>query len=642
MIYFFQTLWIDIIIPVHHKIGISAKTRIFSWFSFLFLFLTLTSQNIAHANTKPDLIIVQVPDQKKSGPDDVLLEYSPLDRYIEKTRIIKISRTSGKTINLTPDFYGAADPDISFDGEMIIFSGKKGTNDRWQIWQMRSDGTDKKQITRSEGDCFMPVHAGSRFYLDDPQPTPQIIYAGTEHEWRNVREKWPVLSLYGTDPEGQKIHRLTFNLYSDFSPDVLPDGRIIFTSWQESQSYSKYALMGINIDGTDLMPYYGNHEPPLYKMMLHVSDNDNYVYFIESDKSHWLGGGDIGSVSQQRPLHSYRKLSRGGEGLYHSPCPTPEGGLTSSFRTNSTDDVFSLYHIDPNSGEKKDLIYTEPGWHSIDAQVLNSHPQVKGRSNWLIPGSVNGVFYCMDSYRTNLTDIKDVKSGSIKYLRVMEGLPLNEGNLQTINQLQHSDIKNSKVTPSRILGIAPIEKDGSFHIRVPAEIPINFQLLDENYMALKKQSAWTWVMGNENRGCIGCHEDRELSPPNVLVDAVTKPVVDLTISPEKWKTVDFRYQIAPIIQAKCAIENCHAGGKISPILDKNVSSQHIYNLLLQTSDGTDKIKFIYPGYAKKSSLIGHILEEQLTEDEKTLFIDWIDTGAFWDLSPLKMHGFQEN
>ena len=34
---------------------------------------------------------------------------------------------------------------------------------------------------------------------------------------------------------------------------------------------------------------------------------------------------------------------------------------------------------------------------------------------------------------------------------------------------------------------------------------------------------WIWVMPRESRGCIGCHEDRELTPPNRHVFALRKP-----------------------------------------------------------------------------------------------------------------------
>jgi len=252
---------------------------------------------------------------------------------------------------------------------------------------------------------------------------------------------------------------------------------------------------------------------------------------------------------------------------------------------------------------------------------------------------------------------------------VLEGLPLTG---KGKNEVYHSNSQTSQndflITPRRILGTAPIEKDGSFHVRVPAEIPVNFQLLDENYMAIKKQEAWTWVMGNENRGCIGCHEDRELSPPNILVDAVTKPAVDFSKTPEKWKMVDFRHQIAPIVEAKCAIENCHAGGNVSPDLkqnqgiDKTTSSRGVFEQLLKITEGSDKNEFVNPGSARESPLIGHLFggqipveiteelkninplppDKQLTEDEKMLFIEWIDTGAFWDLSLFKINSSQNN
>ena len=93
-------------------------------------------------------------------------------------------------------------------------------------------------------------------------------------------------------------------------------------------------------------------------------------------------------------------------------------------------------------------------------------------------------------------------------------------NAQVKDKFQHS-------AGSKILGTIPIEKDGSFQVRVPAMTPLRFQLLDEDQNVLRSQRAWTWVMGNENRGCIGCHENRELSPPNIIVDAVTKAPQEL-------------------------------------------------------------------------------------------------------------------
>jgi hypothetical protein len=566
-------------------------------------------------------------------------------------------------VYLTPEFNAAADPDISFNGQKILFAGRKTKNDLWQIWEMNIDGSNKKQITTSEGNCYMPVYAGSRFYLNDERPTPQIIYVSTAHNWRNLSENELTLSLYGTDREGKSTYRLGYNLYNDFSPDISADGRIVYTSWQlsaEKHSITgRYAFMGINNDGTDIMTFYGNHTDPVYKDMIAISDTDYRIYFIESGQSLWLGGGNIAELSFQRPLNSYKRVTQAVLGLYHSPCPLPDGGLLSSYRKKTGDDVFSIYRINQISGKREEEIYKQSGWHSIDVHLLRKHPKVKGRSNWLIPGSESGVLYCLDSYMTDRPEIKTIEPGSIKYIRVFEGLPLKGQDLKLFKKNEFTIEREQWINPRKILGTAPVQKDGSFHVRVPAHTPLNFQLLDKNYLTISKQEAWIWVSGNENRGCIGCHENRELSPPNVLVKAITKPANDLTVS-EKHKIFDFKNNVSPIIKTKCATSNCHASGNANPNLEEStldkmrLSSRQIFEKLLIKSRKNSDEPYVIPGNAKESPLIRHIFDlekdgnrapfqirsngtminSKLTKEEKLTFIEWVDSGAFWDLSVL--------
>ena len=40
-----------------------------------------------------------------------------------------------------------------------------------------------------------------------------------------------------------------------------------------------------------------------------------------------------------------------------------------------------------------------------------------------------------------------------------------------------------------------------------------------------------WVRNNENRGCIGCHEDGELAPEDRLAEALKKPAVQMGVHP---------------------------------------------------------------------------------------------------------------
>jgi hypothetical protein len=621
------------------------RNKTSSFFAFVIIPLLLfTIQSTINAQSLNNLIFVKIPVQVNTESLIDNVNYSATDRYVKNARIVILHSSSDKPVNLTSEFYAACDPDVSFDGRSIIFAGKIDADSNWQIWQMNVDGTRKVQITHGEGDCITPVHAGNRFYLNDPQPTPQIIYAGTNQSLRKEQAVESVFALYGTDPEGKSVHRLTFNLYNDYNPDVLSNGRIVFTSWQQpgfqNMQDGKFVLLAINNDGTDLMPFYGNHTMPRYKDMVHVSDFDHRIYFIESERSVWLGGGDITYLSQRRPLQSYRKLSHSDSGLFHSPCPLPDNGLAASYRSDSPNSEFGLYLIDPGSGKIKEEIFIEPGWHTIDTQVLSTHPTVKGRSNWLIPGAETGVFYCLNSYRTNLTEFNDITPGMIKYVRVIEGF-------------QH---RASTDTGRRIVGIAPVENDGSFHVRVPAKTPLTFQLLDKNYMAIRSQNTWTWVMGNENRGCIGCHEDREMAPPNKLVEAVIKPPVDLTIAPEKRRMVDFRHQIEPLIALKCATSGCHISGQAKPNLENvrnaanEISSRRVYEVLYPSIQDSEKEHYVIPGNAKASPLIWHLFDKRLILDqtdyssdiklmppgrplnpeERISFIEWIDLGAQWD------------
>ena len=612
----------------------------------------------------PDFIVVQVPAGVIQQAQNLQKPYMPLGRYVDGTRIVLLPSSGSGPIVLTPEFAAACDPDVSFDGATIVFAGKRERGGSWQIWRMNIDGSNKVQVTRSEGDNITPVFAGNRFYLNDPQPTPQIIYASSEHGWSSKHDGSPTFSLYGTDANGEAVHRLSFNLGSDLSPAVLPTGRIVFTSQQSYgdryQPDGIVALMGMNLDGTDLMPFYGNHEMPTYKDMASVSGFDERVYFVESARITWLGGGEISYVSRRRPLNSYSKLSQDSRGLYHSPVSLPNGELVASYRSEDPGAVFGVHRIDPESGERLERIFEHPDWHSFDAQAVVSRPPAIGRSNWLIPGTTTGVFYSLNSYRTNLADLGDIPTGTIKHVRVIEGLPpkarttledylrsLTDGGVGTAHP-------GSSFDASRLLGVAPVADDGSFHIRVPAETPITFQLLDENYMAVRRQRAWTWVIGNESRGCIGCHENRELSPPNKMTAAVIKPPVELTLPPERRRTVDYRHQIAPIIEARCATGGCHVDGQTNPDLSGNdvtsESPNRAYDALLGAILERGDERYIASGSAKESPLIWLLFGAELgsgkthyTRDvtqmpahdmlrprERIQFVEWIDMGARWD------------
>ena len=182
-----------------------------------------------------------------------------------------------------------------------------------------------------------------------------------------------------------------------------------------------------------------------------------------------------------------------------------------------------------------------------------------------------------------------------------------------------------------MLGEIDVERDGSFNIRVPANIPIRLQLLDADGLALRTCD-WIWVRNKEPRGCIGCHEDGELTPENRMVEAVTRPSIPLTLPPERRRTVDFDRDVAPILSASCADGGCHADRGIrgadrqalAPYLSPAArTSPLVWHLLgRDTSRPWDAAATRHPSRA-----IPPECSASLAEEEKRTIIEWIDLGA---------------
>jgi len=466
---------------------------------------------IAAPPTEPGIIFVRIPAVAKPSNPPISTRL-PWDRYVDGCQIVCFSRSGsrGKVVHLTAGFLSARDPAVSFDGKKILFAGKRKEGEPWQIWQMDGSGENKIQITHGTGDCVSPLYVGSLFHLDDKAPTRKIAYLGANH-------------LYTCDLDGQNPQRITYNLYPEFSPDILPNGRIIFSSLKNSGFEpgpgKTLDLLAVNIDGTDLMGYLAGFAVPGDKEMVRVA-RDGRVYFIQSDISQWLGGGTPAYVSARRPAHSYNVVAPAGKGFYHSPCPLPDGSLVVSYRIREKDSLYRLFLLTPGTKQKflqKKSLYASNDYHCVDAHVLVPHPVVKGRSSFVDHNRETGVFYCIDAYISDRPEVKQLTPGSIKQVRVLEGVFLDR----------------EPAAARRILGTAPVEPDGSFHIRVPAKTPLAFQLLDKEGKVITSQLTWTWVMPRESRGCIGCHEDRELAPPNQLPLAVLKPAVHLTRTGEQ-------------------------------------------------------------------------------------------------------------
>lgn len=592
---------------------------------------------------------------------------------------------------LTRGFHSAADPDVSFDGKRILFAGKKRASDHWNIFEMEADGSGVRQITRDFGNCRSPIYQSTLNTLVADRPWYQIMFVSTAAGETNEYGPIPSGNLYSSKLDGTFVSRLTFNPSSSFDPFLNRDGRVIFAMWQrrdlERGMLGRVGLFELNQDGTDLMLLCAGPGHRIKHMPTVTADG--LVVFVEADQASWDGGGSLASLSLRRPLHSYRQITREGDGLFHSPSALPGGEILVSRRSSSDLGNHGVYRFDTATG-KCDLVFDDPKYHDIQAKLLSPRLEPDGRSSSVfvatgdiddptskqsfMPENPRGKLYCLNVYVSDLDRSQWLAPGTVRRVRVLEGLPrqvddadsfLPEGIAIGTSGQGSTQAGIPPTLPRRFLGEVPVEEDGSFNVEVPADIPIELQLLDEHGMSLRS-CGWIWVKNNEPRGCIGCHEDPELTPENRMVEAVKKPSIPLTLPPDRRRRVDFRRDVMPIIEAKCV--SCH-GPASTPRLDgaSELVRHGVYayfnrayeSLLAAHETARDRSAFgryVHAGRARTSPLVWHLFGRNtsrpwdlparsgaqvtsmppegaraLTEDERRTFVEWIDTGALWDL-----------
>ncbi len=575
----------------------------------------------------------------------------------DSCRIVSLT-PDGKLSVLTPEFASACDPSVSFDGKRILFAGKRTVEDRWNIYEMNADGSGKIQITKDMGDCLEPI------YLPMASVNPPnfddrvrwITFTSTaasvlDEQGEGLAPSLYVMSLSPVKGRGRVLWRTTYNLGGDFSPTVMRDGRVLFSSCQRGN----FALMTITWAGDNINPFYGTDEGPTIKTMASEMP-DRTVVFIESDGETPDGGGRLARVSLRRPLHTHEVLSKG-EGRFRTPHPLPDGRLVISY--TSGEESYGVYLFDFESGRPGRKIYDDPAWNDVDAMPIFPHPEPMARIPMLEFASVldiggfkeAGQLHCMNIYDSDRPEVRELKPGQVKWVRFVEGVPVRTSEQGTTDREEdpsrsHRGKVDGEWPPpfvkTRILGEAPVEHDGSFFVNIMGNTPFFIQILDEHKMALQTMRAWTWVRAGSQRGCIGCHEDKELAPENRATQALLKACPTfLTNPPEKRRTVDFLHNVMPIIEQHCT--RCHSGetpkGGLGLFPKPTKRFNSAYDHLLNR-------KYVIPGSARNSPLIWQLFGNQtgtlntalspmppdgsLSDAEKQTFVEWIDLGAPWD------------
>jgi hypothetical protein len=466
------------------------------------------------------LVFTQVPVQTVAGIPEGGAAPGLGPDLMPGSRIVSFDpgRPDQGVTNLTGGFSAAGKPDVSFDGKRILFVAKRSWDDPFDVWEMNADGSDLRRITRQVGDCRAAIYLSPIFTIDAPEPVEGIAFCSDPMSGAGP-------SLYTCRMDGTRVRPITFDPFGATDPCLLSDSRLLFCSGQRPgprhDGPGGTALLTVNTDGTDVFVFAAAHEAPARRGMP-CETADGWVVYVESVGDSSDRGGSLVAVSRTASLRTRREVAGDDSGLYCSPSAIADGHLLLvSYRPRGSGS-YGIYVLDPVTGARTASVYDAPEWHDLDAVVVGARARPAGRSSVVDERVETGLLYCLDANLSNTAQSRRLGEARIKWLQVFKAV--------TDQSPRRNDTTGEEPGESRLavireelLGTVPVESDGSFHLSVPARTSLRLQTLDPDGQVLQAMRSWIWVMPKESRGCIGCHEDRELSPPNRHPLALRKP-----------------------------------------------------------------------------------------------------------------------
>lgn len=406
-------------------------------------------------------------------------------RNLPGTRISSIDlERPGSQKTMTRDFYSACFPEISYDGKFMLFAGQHKENDPWQIWEMNLKTLKYRQVTSGSEDCTDPA------YL----PGERIVFSRltVNDTVKSAR------CLYTCNLDGSGLTQITFSPDDNLATTVIKDGRLLTVRHQLLPVHGAPMLAVMRPDGTKAEKFYSGPGNNIHLNRVHETD-DGTIIFAES-YSESRTRYRLVSIIYNRPLHSRTDLTSSVPGDFYNVLPLRPDKYLVSYR-KSDPDRFALYEFNPEKGSLGPAVFNDNDYHVLDIVSVKPHERPKKLPSEVDMQVKTGLLLCQD------INFKD---------------PFLPDNSDVMKKALKIEVLGVDTT----YGVVDVEKDGSFQLKVMADKPFRIRTLDKDGNVVGGPCSWLWLRPNERRGCIGCHENPELAPENIVSLAVKKsPVI---------------------------------------------------------------------------------------------------------------------
>ncbi|MDY0058386.1 MAG: hypothetical protein RBU45_01120 [Myxococcota bacterium] len=478
----------------------------------------------------PPLVLVQVPVGSPAAAWSTTVEPA----YPAGTRLLLLDPAGGPPRVLSPGLDVAAWPAPSPDGRQVLFAGRRGPADPFTLWISDLTGAPPQPFPAGPGSCTNPR------------------WIAADHVVMRCAASLPALTvsnpgaLWVVGPGKLPPRRITFGVHPQFSPEVLPDGRLVYGERVLDRPPpevdpgtlpgERIALRAVDPDGAGAERYHDRLLEPTYKLRVKRGGEGRLLIVGGLPGETRPGPGRLFQLATGWPAVHAEPLRPDLGGPVVGAAALPGGGLLLC-RQVPDDPVFSLQWLPSALGGEPQTWHRDPAFHVADVEpVLPWSPPSLPLST--LDGSGRGWLLLLDPSVTEPGSLVSVSRYGLHSAVLLapepapappeEGLPDPDDFLTTRRLPPPADpyAEAGGYTPEtrrRPLGEFAVQPDGSFLVALPADTPLTLRLLGAGGTYAGDVPGWFWLRPGEIRSCLGCHEDPGRLPPNEVFLATTRP-----------------------------------------------------------------------------------------------------------------------
>ncbi len=516
---------------------------------------------------------------------------------------IQNGRYQGRELDKTWAFLA---PELSYDGREILFSATDTSNPRhtytwtedncYHIFKVQFDpetgkGSNLVQLTDGAFNDIDPCY----------MPNGRIVFISERRGGygRCHGRPVPCYTLHSMNADGTDIVMLSPHETNEWEPDIDHQGMVIYTRWD-------YVDRGFNQahhpwittpDGRDPRVIQGNydkyqHNRPHFEADIHpIPGSSKLTATATGHHAQHYGSlimidttipddNEAGQIRRITPDQRYmeselqphrdpqnygtcRALSEQFFLCIYDPFSKSDAGPVNNYGVYLLDEFGNrtlLYRdvtiscrdvIPVRSRTRQNIV---PHLTMVGKPLAPGEKFVPQDPATLPKTATVGLMNVYDSMFPFPKDEND-KTVEIKKLRIVQLLPKTNPYAH-VPAIGYGNQKGAR----KILGTVPVEPDGSAFFTLPVNIPVYFQALDANGVAVQSMRSATYVHEGEQLMCQGCHENRHSGMSNRPAPSAMRRAPS-TITPDPDGTNPFNYGrlIQPILNERCV--SCHSGAE---------------------------------------------------------------------------------